>query len=127
MPYNRVSYTDFVLKAVTESYKRYTFRKNFHWLCQQSVNFHLDLQSFAYVLILNMLQVLLNRNDVWEKVFNPYDIDSTTYRQNDFLMTWKFGILLNLYTDEFEIASPLGTSKKEHKVFSVYWVFRQFS
>ncbi len=86
-----------------------------------------DSQSFAYVPILNMLQVLLNRTDVLEKVLSPVDnadgissyIDSTNYHENDFLMTEKFRILLTLYTDEFEIANPLGTSKKKHKMFSV--------
>lgn len=81
-----------------------------------------------------MLQVLLNRTDVLEKVLSPVGnadgissyIDSTNYPESDFLMTEKFRILLTVYTDEFENANPLGTSKKKHKMFSVYWVLANF-
>lgn len=35
----------------------------------------------------------------------------------------EFRIVLDLYMDEFEVANPLGTSKKKHKLCVVYWVF----
>lgn len=34
----------------------------------------------------------------------------------------EFKIAVGLYTDEFEMSNPLGTSKKKHKMSAVYWV-----
>ncbi|GAA6087772.1 uncharacterized protein LOC108179280 [Tachysurus ichikawai] len=89
-----------------------------------------ESQSFAYVPVLNMLQLLLNRSEVLDKVLaldgsacgiSSYR-DGTKYSENPFLVAEKFRILLTLYSDEFEIANPLATSKKKHKMFTVYWV-----
>lgn len=106
------------------------FQKQFPIVVPTEYKLGKDSQSFAYVPILNMLQVLLNRTDVFEKVLAPFENanginsykDSTNYRENDFLVAGTFRILLTMYTDEFEIANPLGTSKKKHKMFGVYWV-----
>lgn len=105
------------------------FQKEFPIVVPTEYKLGKDSQSFAYVPILNMLQVLLNRTDVFEKVLAPFENanginsykDSTNYRENDFLVAGTFRILLTMYTDEFEIANPLGTSKKKHKMFGVYW------
>ncbi len=107
------------------------FEKEFP-IVNMPIEYKLDKESqfFAYVPILNMLQLLLNRSEVLDKVLAPDGSacgissyrDGTNYSENPFLMAEKCRIVLTLYTDEFEIANPLGTSKKKHKMFSVYWV-----
>lgn len=77
-----------------------------------------------------MLQKLLNRTDILNKVlcndrsvneFNTYR-DGSYYQGNDFFSTETFRIALGLYVDKFEVANPLGTSRKKHKMFALYWV-----
>ncbi len=80
--------------------------------------------------ILKILQKLLNRADVLDKILTHDDTfdgfstyrDGTHSHGNDFFKTETLRIVLGLYIDEFEIASPLGTSKKKHKLCSIYWV-----
>lgn len=94
------------------------------------IEYSLDSQSVSYVPVLQMLQKLLNRTDILNKVlcndrsvneFNTYR-DGSHYQENDFFNTETFRIALGLYVDEFEVANPLGTSRKKHKIFALYWV-----
>lgn len=94
------------------------------------IEYKLDSQSVSYVPILQMLQTILNRADVLNRVlcndqsvneFKTYR-DGTLYQENDFFNTETFRIVLGLYVDEFELANPLGTSRKKHKMFALYWV-----
>lgn len=88
------------------------FQKEFPVVMPTEYKIGEDSQSFAYVPILNMLQVLLNRTDVLDQVLAPFDsadgissyIDSTNYCENDFLMAGKLRILLTLYTLQILLA-----------------------
>lgn len=94
------------------------------------IEYNLDSQSVSYVPVLQMLQKILNRADILNKILcndrsvNEYITyrDGSHYQENDFLNTETFRIVLGLYVDEFELANPLGTSRKKHKMFSLYWV-----
>ena len=90
-----------------------------------------DKQSVVYIPVLKMLQALLNRDDILDKVFSVDSSDSLGYnsfsdgshfKENTLLMEESFSIALGLYIDDFEVANPLGTSKKKHKICAVYWV-----
>lgn len=94
------------------------------------IEYTLDSQSVSYVPVLQMLQKLLNKTNILNKVlcndrsvneFNTYR-DGSHYQENDFFNTETFRIALGLYVDEFEVANPLGTSCKKHKMFALYWV-----
>lgn len=91
----------------------------------------LHQNSFVYVPVLRVLEVLLNRADVLEKaVFGEEDLpgqytstrSGQYYKENQFLGVQSGCISVSMYTDEFEICNPLGTSKKIHKTTAVYWV-----
>lgn len=47
--------------------------------------------------------------------------DSINYKYN-LQLSKECAISLILYVDDFEICNPLGTSRKKHKIFGVYWV-----
>ena len=87
--------------------------------------------SLVYVPILKMLQALLNNQDILDKVLHEkipssegYHSfrDGSNFRENVHLNVEEFRIVLGLYIDDFEVANPLGTSKKKHKLCAVYWV-----
>jgi len=89
-----------------------------------------ESQSLTYVPILKQLQKLLNRAAVLDTIltdddsvggFNSYR-DGTLFQGNELFQTETLWIVLGLYIDDFEIANPLGTSKKKHKLCGVYWV-----
>lgn len=95
------------------------------------VEFLLDRgsQSVMYVLILKMLQALLSNQDILDKVLcgeiNPSEAynsfrDGSHFKESVLLNVVR--IALGLYIDDFEVANPLGTSKKKHKLCAVYWV-----
>ncbi|KAF7656394.1 hypothetical protein LDENG_00041990 [Lucifuga dentata] len=83
-----------------------------------------------YVPILTSLQLLLKKPDVLEKVqkctshvlgqYSSY-LDGSYYQENPLLSGDGQKLSVILYIDDFEIANPLGTSKKIHKVCAVYW------
>lgn len=87
--------------------------------------------SSVYIPLHAMLQRMLNREDILDKAL-PVDKDVPneyrTYRdgsyckENDLLKGEEFKIAIGLYIDDFEVANPLGTSRKKHKMTSVYWV-----
>lgn len=97
------------------------------------VEFRLDRDSsVVYVPILKMLQALLNNKDILDKVLHVecgaslegYHSfrDGSHFKENVLLNVEEFRIALGLYIDDFEVANPLGTSKKIHKLCAVYWV-----
>lgn len=83
-----------------------------------------------YVPILQMIQVLFKNTDILSKIREPnsepgYYVsyrDSSHFHENRLLSTEDLHLAIQLYIDELEIANPLGTSRKVHKLFAVYWV-----
>ncbi len=78
-----------------------------------------------------MLKALLSKEDVIVKVLYPTRSTASEYRsfrdgsrfnKNAFLAEKEFGLALGSYIDDFEVANPLGTSKKKQKLCAVYWV-----
>lgn len=89
-----------------------------------------DKQTMVYIPVFKMLQALLNKEEILHEVLkcNTGDVqgyntfrDGSCFKENTLLVEEKFAIALGLYIDDFEVANPLGTSKKKHKIFSVYW------
>lgn len=76
-----------------------------------------------------MLQALLSKDDVLDKTlstssskgseFSKYR-DGSHFGENAILAEDEFRIALGLYIDDFEVANPLGTSKKKHKLCGIY-------
>lgn len=86
---------------------------------------------FVYVSLLKILDIFLNRRDIFEKLVFAENIVSGEYRsfynghyyrQNKLLGVQRNCISLGLYIDDLEICNPLGTSKKIHKIKAVYWI-----
>lgn len=48
--------------------------------------------------------------------------DGSHFKENTFQSGEELRLSLLLYSDDFEICNPLGTSRKKHKVTGVYWV-----
>ncbi|KAL2082779.1 hypothetical protein ACEWY4_022597 [Coilia grayii] len=87
--------------------------------------------TFVYVPLLKTLKSLLERPDVLEKTFpvkegtlgfytSPFD--GQYFKVNKLVNGQDFRLSLGLFIDDFEIANPLGTSRKKHKITAVYWV-----
>ena len=53
---------------------------------------------------------------------NKTHVDGVYFRENGLLTSDEFTIVIGLYIDDLEVANPLGTSKKKHKMCAVYWV-----
>lgn len=92
-----------------------------------------DLQqseSFStYVPVLSMIQSLFRNSDILTKItaensevgcYRSY-VDGTYYRENELLSAEELRLSLQLYVDDLEIANPLGTARKIHKLCAVYW------
>lgn len=91
-----------------------------------------DRQTVVYIPILKMLQTLLNNGDILDKAMSPESNlsqgyrshrDGSRFKDNSLLTEEEFRIALYLYIDDFEVANPLGTSRKKHKLCAIYWVF----
>lgn len=88
---------------------------------------------FQYVPILQSSSQILKNSDIQEKVLKSTRYcgsschytsfhDGSHFMENKFLVAEEFRLSLLLYTDDFEIPNPLGTSRKKHSVTGVYWV-----
>lgn len=98
----------------------------------EPVEFFIDSQgqNIVYIPLIKMLQALLSKDDVLDKAlatdsstrleYNNYR-DGSHFKENAFLAEDEFRIALGLYIDDFEVANPLGASKKKHKLCIVYW------
>ncbi|XP_062250776.1 uncharacterized protein LOC133960292 [Platichthys flesus] len=89
--------------------------------------------TFVYVSLFEVLEVLLNRPDVLEKVFFDEDClpgqyrsfrNGQYYKLNKLLGGQRNCLSLGLYIDDLEVCNPLGTSRKIHKITAVYWVLQ---
>ena len=86
----------------------------------------------VHVPILEMIQNIFRHTDILEKIQETktaqndhYEShqDGLYYKGNDLLSSSdELKLPLLLYIDDLEIANPLGTSRKIHKLCSVYWI-----
>lgn len=83
----------------------------------------------VHVPILEMIQKIFNHTDILEKIKESkvaqsghyvHHKDGMYFKENTFLSSDELKLALILY--DFEIANPLGTSRKIHKICSVYWM-----
>ena len=87
--------------------------------------------TFMYVPILKVIQQHLKRPDVANKVLKvklPDPGNYSSYFDGSLYKSRKPEpespyIYITLYSDDWESVNPLGTSKKVHKINSVYWTF----
>ena len=88
-------------------------------------------RTFVYIPILQVLSKLLEKNDILkfildteavpEGVYKSYK-DGLYFKSNTFLQNKHCPVLIGLYTDDFELCNPLGTSRKIHKLTAFYWI-----
>lgn len=84
----------------------------------------------VHVPILELIQNIFNHTDILDKIKerkvaqNSHYVSHQDglYKENTFLSSDELKITLILYIDDLEIANPLGTSCKIHKICSVYWM-----
>ena len=87
----------------------------------------------VYIPILDMIQKMFKHTDILDKILETKmsqeghfmsHQDGSYYKENElFSSSDDLKLPLILYIDDLEIANPLGTSRKIHKLCSVYWVF----
>lgn len=88
--------------------------------------------TVVYVPILQMIQEMFKHTDILDKVketkisqkghyMSPQD--GSYFQENELFSEQSLTLPLLLYIDDLEIANPLGTSRKIHKMCSIYWVF----
>ena len=86
----------------------------------------------VYVSILQMLQTMFNNTDILDKIQenkpSPPEMymtheDGTYFKENVLLSKGgELKLSLILYVDDIELANPLGTTRKVHKLCAVYWL-----
>ncbi|XP_031177005.1 uncharacterized protein LOC116065609 [Sander lucioperca] len=130
---NAVSQTNVLLKFTSTGGSLSTASRRASYIQQEfplvmPVEFRLDRDSsVVYVPTLKMLQALLRNKDILDKVLHvecgasPEGYhsfrDGSHFKENVLLNAEEFRIALGLYIDDFEVANPLGTSKKKLKLY----------
>lgn len=119
------------------AYKRTQFYKD-NFSVVEPIEYCLDEQqtnTFQYVPVLKSLQLLFAKQDVVDRVVenhtartSPASCSSHDYKSFQDGSHFKENTLLSgkdltiSYADDFEVCNPLGTSRKKHKLFAVYWI-----
>lgn len=123
------------------AYKRKEYFKELFNVVEP-VEFILDQKkgrTFQYIPLLQSLQQLLGCTVVLNSVINSHRTqgsnteqlanqqyrsirDGGYFKENPFLSGDELKICLTVYIDDFELCNPLGTSRKKHKLCSVYWI-----
>nr|XP_023651449.1 uncharacterized protein LOC111835405 isoform X2 [Paramormyrops kingsleyae] len=86
----------------------------------------------VYIPILHMLQTMFKNTDLLDKIqevkpslpglYASHE-DGTYFKENLLLsQAEELKLSLILYVDDIELANPLGTARKIHKLFAVYWL-----
>ena len=87
--------------------------------------------TVVHVSILEMIQEVFRQTDILDKIKETKTAlkghyvshqDGWYFKDNKLLSSEELTLPLLLYTDDLEIANPLGTSRKIHKLSAVYWV-----
>lgn len=96
--------------------------------------------SFQYIPFLRSLQQILESTEVLNRLTksqrtqgsNTEELelqqycsirDGVYFQKNPFLSSCEeLKISVTLYIDDFELCNPLGTSRKKHKLCSIYWI-----
>lgn len=84
--------------------------------------------TVVYVPMLEMIQKMYKHTDILDRIKETKSSEKGHYmshqdiQENNLLSSSKLSLPLILYIDDLEIANPLGTSRKIHKLCSVYWV-----
>lgn len=87
--------------------------------------------TVVYVPMLQMIQKMFKHIDILDRIKETKSSekghymshqDGSYFQENDLLSSSELSLPLILYIDDLEIANPLGTSRKIHKLCSVYWV-----
>lgn len=88
-------------------------------------------RTCVYIPIISVLRKLLSKHDILRHVVNEEENDPNIYssyksgrfyKNNRLFQNESFSLIIALYQDDFEVANPLGTSRKIHKVSAFYWV-----
>lgn len=127
------------------AYKRKEYYKK-AFKVVEPLEFFLDQRtsrSFQYIPLLLSLQQILDSPEVLSRFLDSHRTqgnntdrlktqeyrsirDGSYFKENPFLSDDELKICLTLYIDEFELCNPLGTSRKKHKLCSIYWILNNF-
>ena len=92
------------------------------------------LESFQYIPILKVLQLILSNEDILNSVNSNLlqresdseiladYTDGTIYKKHSFVSKGHNHLRIHLYTDEFEVVNPLGSKKTLHKLCAFYFL-----
>lgn len=116
---------------LSTSKRRKTFIEQ-NYPCVMPVEYMLGQSGHTsmYIPILLMIQELFKNTDILDKITETNVAsgqyvsctDGSNFLENELLSTGDVTLPLQLYIDDLEIANPLGTSRKIHKLCAVYWV-----
>lgn len=105
--------------------------------CVMPVEYQLEQRghTIMYVPILQMIQELFKNTDILKMITDPNTnsgqyascYNGSYFLENELFSTGDLILPLQLYIDELEIANPLGTSRKIHKLCAVYWALANMS
>lgn len=133
------AYSEDFLIDFKSSYKRLLyFKTRFGYIDSKEVflgrNAKRQNRSFQYVPLLENLERLLQHQDILEHVYYSYshvpgyyrDLTDGMYFQNNSLLNPASDphprLALIFYFDEFEIANPIGSHRKIHKMAAIYYI-----
>jgi hypothetical protein len=132
--------------ALSTAYKRKEYLKKVFNVVEP-VEFVLDqknCRSFQYIPLLRSLQQILDSTEVLNRVIDTHRTQSSNtdqpenqqyrsirdgvyFKENLFLSSDDLKLCLTLYIDDLELCNPLGTSRKKHKLCSVYWILNNLA
>ena len=93
-------------------------------------------ETMQYVPIIQTLQALLRKDDVFAEVYNGHFssdetlqdfCDGTNFKDNVLFSTNNMALQIQFYFDEFCIGNPLGTKVKQMKLAGFYYVLGNIS
>ncbi|XP_061568422.1 uncharacterized protein LOC133422444 [Cololabis saira] len=118
-------------KPLSSAKRRKTFIENNYPVVKPVQHVLAPGHTAVHVSVLEMIQKIFNHTDVLDKMketkvaqnghYKSHQ-DGSYFKENPFLSSDELKIPLILYIDDLEIANPLGTSQKIHKICSVYWM-----
>lgn len=116
--------------ATTKRRKTYIER---HYPVVKPVEYVLEPgHTTVHISILETIQEMFKHTDILDKIKETKPAqdgqymshqDGSYFKHNTLLCSEELTIPVLLYMDDLEIANPLGTSRKIHKLTAVYWAF----
>lgn len=108
-------------KFLSNSHLKHYIQTQTAYIAPQEYSFKDSTNKLYYIPISQSLKATINTEELYNFCINNNILSETPYFKENIKPLADTALYIGLYSDEFEVANPIGVSKKKHCLVSVYY------